>query len=92
MDTWNGKRIGALDRVDDRIKATLARLDAQVEAGRHDEVGGLNTALNALLASRKVVAGISTWPWGGETIRSFASTLLLPIALWLITRLLGRLV
>ena len=82
----------ALDRVDDRIKATLARLDAQVEAGRHDEVGGLNTALNALLASRKVVAGISTWPWGGETIRSFASTLLLPIALWLITRLLGRLV
>jgi len=82
----------ALDRVDDGIKATLARLDEQVAAGRHDELGGLNTALNALLTSRKVVAGISTWPWESETIRSFSSTLLLPIALWLVTRLLGRLV
>ena len=82
----------ALARVDDGIKATLARLHEQVEAGRHDDVGGLNTALNALLTSRKVVAGISTWPWESETIRSFASTLLLPIALWLVTRLLGRLV
>jgi hypothetical protein len=82
----------ALDRIDDGIKATLAQIQEQVEAGRHDEVGGLNTALNALLTSRKVVAGISTWPWETETLRSFASTLVVPIALWLITRLLGRLV
>lgn len=82
----------ALDSVDDGIKATLARLRELVAAGRHDETGGLNTSLNALLTSRKVVAGISTWPWEAETIRSFTSTLLLPIALWLITRLLGRLV
>ena len=45
-----------------------------------------------LRTSRKVVAGISTWPCESETIRCFASTLVVPIALWLITRLLGRLV
>jgi hypothetical protein len=55
-------------------------------------MGGLNTALNALLTSRKVVARFSIWPWEGDKVRSFASTLLLPIALWLLTRLLGRLV
>jgi len=86
------ERERALDRVDDGIKATLARIQERVEAGRHDEVGGLNTSLNALLTSRKVVAGVSTWPWETETLRSFASMLLLPIALWLITRLLDRVV
>lgn len=60
-----------LDRIDDGVKATLARLDAQVEAGRHDVTGGLDTSLNALLTSRKVVAGMSTSLWESESIRSF---------------------
>lgn len=34
----------ALARVADGIKATLARLHEQVEAGRHDDVGVLDTA------------------------------------------------
>jgi hypothetical protein len=32
----------------------------------------------------------STWPWDADAIRAFASALLLPIVLWLITRLLER--
>ena len=58
---------------------------------RHGDVGPLNTSLNALVTTRKVVADISTWPWATDALRSFFSTLLLPILLWLVTRFLGRL-
>lgn len=81
-----------LSRTDAAIKTTVARIHALVDADDHGDVGGLNTSLNTLLTSRKVVAGLSTWPWETDTVRGFASTLLLPILLSLTTRLLGRLV
>jgi hypothetical protein len=81
-----------LGRSDEAIKTTVAAIHERVASDRHGDVGELNTSLNALITTRKLVAGLSTWPWETDTLRSFFSTLLLPILLWLVTRFLGRLV
>jgi hypothetical protein len=44
----------------------------------------------ARVVERDLIDGISTWPWEPGTLRGFASTLLLPIFVWLVTRLLER--
>ena len=51
----------------------------------------LDKTLSAVLAERDVIAHLSTWPWSATTFRGFASALLLPIAIFLITRFIDRL-
>lgn len=52
----------------------------------------LATAQTALISQRDLIGRLSTWPWSTGTIRGFATTLLIPVAIWLITRLLDRVV
>jgi hypothetical protein len=59
-----------------------------VNANAHENIGDLETALKALTSERLLVRSISTWPWDPGTLRGFVSTLLVPIVLWLVTRLL----
>jgi hypothetical protein len=79
-----------LEELNERIQLTLTRIHRQVDSNEHDNIGQLKTAMNALIEERGIIRGISTWPWGGNTFRGFASTILLPIFLWLVTRLLER--
>ena len=81
-----------IDEVNDRIQLTISRIHDQVDANRHESIGELRTAMSALAEERTLVEKISTWPWETGTIRGFATTLLLPIFLWLVTRLLERLI
>ncbi len=81
-----------LGEANSRIQRTIDRIHEQVDAGRHDEVGKLRTSLGTLTDERQLLQGLSTWPWDPDTLRGFASSLLLPIILWLVTRLLGRLI
>ncbi|MBK6768932.1 MAG: hypothetical protein IPG72_07985 [Ardenticatenales bacterium] len=75
-----------------RIQRTIGQIHARIDAGEHEAVGNLRTTLSALIEERQLIEGISTWPWRSSTLRGFASTLLLPIIIWLIQRLLARLV
>ena len=64
------EKLRLLSRTDDAIKATIASSHDCVNASEHVDVGELDTSLNALLTTRKVVASISTWPWGTDTVRA----------------------
>lgn len=75
-----------------RIQRTIGQIHDRVDAGEHEAVGALRTTLSALTDEKQLIEGISTWPWRSSTLRGFASTLLLPIIIWLIQRLLARLV
>jgi hypothetical protein len=75
-----------------RVKLTLARVDASVGAGNTDGADRLHAQLTSVLAELEFVRRLSTWPWATGTFRGVASALLLPIAIFLITRLLDRLV
>jgi hypothetical protein len=74
----------------DLLQLTSDKLDERIRADDYANLPGMETAIRALIRKREMLAKISTWPWNPGTVRGFASTLLLPIFLWLITRFLER--
>lgn len=77
--------------IDTRFAATMDEVHASADTRSLAGIGDLNTLLEALGRERDVVRRLSTWPWEGETLRGLLSSIALPIALWLVTTLLGRL-
>jgi len=73
-----------------RLKFILADIRQRVDSRELSKMSELNTTLTTLLKEQEVVRDISTWPWDPGTLRGFASTLLLPVVLWLINRLLEQ--
>ena len=81
-----------LSETNESIQVTIGRIHNLVSSNEYEDINGLSTAMNALVVEREIVKGISIWPWEASTLRGFASTLLLPIFLFLVTRLLERFV
>lgn len=79
-----------LEKVNQSLRAMRARLHAHVQQEEYGQMTQFEAALAALLRERDALGRISTWPWNPRTIRGFASALLLPIVLWLATRVLER--
>ncbi|NIM92116.1 MAG: hypothetical protein GTO18_00155 [Anaerolineales bacterium] len=77
-----------LNETSDLLKITSASLHSKINDRNYDDLGGMETAISALIRERELLEKIPTWPWDPRTIRGFASALLLPIFLWLVTRLL----
>jgi hypothetical protein len=77
---------------EDRIKALLATLHADIDAMNLARADGLQKSLTSLLQERDILARLPTWPWSTGTLRGFLSALLLPIVLFLIQRFLGQIV
>lgn len=81
----------ALHETNDLLRAASDRLHNRVRSDNYQGMGDTNDAIEALIRERGLIEKISTWPWDPRTLRGFASALLLPIFLWLVTRLLERL-
>ena len=80
-----------LTAVDQRLKSILGEVRQRIDSGELSKMGELNTTLSTLLKEQEILRGISTWPWDPGTLRGFASTLMLPIVVWLINRFLNQL-
>lgn len=74
----------------ERLKSVMGHLDAAVRQGDLSRADQLDKMLSAVLAERDVLARLHTWPWSETTFRGFASALLLPIVIFLITRTIER--
>ncbi len=81
-----------LREVNERLKGTTARIHQGVDADRLAEADQLNKTLNSLLSERDVVGRFSTWPWSPNTLRGFGSAILLPLVIWLLIRVLERVI
>jgi hypothetical protein len=81
----------ALVRNAQRKEALLGSLHSEIDGGQFERVQQLNQALTAVSSVGADLAKVSTWPWAPGTLRGLLGTVLLPIALWLIQRLLGSL-
>jgi hypothetical protein len=79
------RRLTAANR---RLEDALADLDRRADSRDLTEADAFNKHLSSLLAERDVIARTPTWPWAPETVRGFATALILPVALWLIFRFL----
>jgi hypothetical protein len=80
------------DGVSERLESTLDRLHAAVDSGDLAPADQIQKTLTALTQEREIVGRLRTWPWDPSTLRAFASAIALPIALWLVTRALERVV
>jgi hypothetical protein len=69
-----------------------AQVHRAVNANELQEMDGWNKALSNLVIERDALERIPTWPWERGTLTGFLTALILPIVLWLITRILERLV
>lgn len=79
-----------LEGINNLLKTTMSNLHERLEAGNYHDVPAMEKGISALIQERELVTRISTWPWDLRTFRSFASTLLLPIFLIIVSRLIER--
>jgi hypothetical protein len=79
-----------LDHLSGLLQATAESFHSKVERADYRDLDGMETAITTLIREREMFDRISTWPWDAGTIRGFATTLLLPIFLLLVARLLER--
>jgi hypothetical protein len=86
----NAEKDRVLKDTSDRLKDAWDAVGMDTQVGDLDGLKGLEIKSNTLIRKRELLSKISTWPWNPRTLRGFASTLLLPIFLWLVTRFLER--
>lgn len=80
----------ATDAISDLLQVASDRLQQKIRDSNYQDIRDTRDAIEGLIRERELFASISTWPWNPLTVRAFASTLLLPILLWVVTRLLER--
>jgi len=79
-----------LAELDQRVKATLARLHRALDDNALEDVAQLNNAIAGLNAEREILAKIPTWPWRAGMFTGFLSIVVLPILLFLLQLFLAR--
>lgn len=75
-----------------RLTRTLDEVHAAMDAGDGAAIETRNRALSALIAERDLVSKVPIWPWSTGALTGFVSAVFLPIGLWVVTRVLERLV
>lgn len=76
--------------VEVRLKGLLAELNRDVDALDFRRADGLNKTLASMLQQREVIARLPTWPWSTGTLRAIVTAILLPVFLFIVQLLLGR--
>ncbi len=80
------------DEVGQRVEVLVDRLHGSVDREDLSGADGQNKSLASLIAERDLVNRLSTWPWQAGTAGAVASAILLPIALFLMTRFLDKVI
>lgn len=74
-----------------RFRAITVELHQELDNRRLSQMDAINRALTNLQIEQDVLRKIPTWPWDPAVLRAFVTALLLPLAVWTIQFLLGRL-
>jgi hypothetical protein len=79
-----------LHAVIDRMQSTFKSLHEALERSEASQIDALNKGLSGLTVERDMIAKAPTWPWAPGTLRVFSGSVLLPIALLLLSRAVER--
>ncbi len=90
-DRLSNEKTHVLAEVNRRLEATINTVHERLDNGEFHTMDQMEKALANLITERKVLTEVSTWPWRPGTLRGFLSALALPVILYLITGMLGRL-
>ncbi|MEO8626175.1 MAG: hypothetical protein ABI452_05685 [Candidatus Limnocylindrales bacterium] len=80
-----------LGAAQDRLKVVLARIHEAVETGDLSQADQLNKTLTSVIVERDYLAKLPTWPWSSGTFRGVASAVVLPVVIFVITRVIDPL-
>lgn len=72
--------------VERRVTRLATELYARIDADDFAATAPLNATLTGLTALRDRVSRLPTWPWPPQLLGGFASALLLPVVVYLLTR------
>jgi hypothetical protein len=86
------QKLNLLDSAQDRLKVLLGRISDAVDTDDLSNADELNKTLSSVLAQRDVLAKLPTWPWSAGTFRGVATAVLLPVVIFVITRLIDQLI
>lgn len=73
-----------------RMEAITDELHSRLDSRDLKEMDRLKDGLDSLVIERSVLDKVSTWPWEPETARVMITAVLLPMILWVVTRILER--
>jgi hypothetical protein len=78
-----------LNEINDLLQSTSDRLHNLIRGGNY-HVEETKSVMEALIRERELIEKTSTYPWDLSTLRGFTTALILPVILWLVTRLLDK--
>lgn len=73
-----------------RFEAATRELHRRMDSGRLTHMDDLNKAVATLEIEQNALRKVPTWPWQPGALRAIVAALLLPVAIWVIQTLLGR--
>jgi hypothetical protein len=82
----------ALDEIGRRLSHALAELESRTDAMDLAQMDALNKMVTGLGAGRELILKVPTWPWNPGTPLAVLTTLLLPVGLYLLQRLLEEMI
>lgn len=80
-----------LENANMHLEMIIHELHKAVEENKLKGMGDVSTTISSLKTEIETLEKIPTWPWHPETLRFLITALALPMGIWLIQLLLGRL-
>jgi hypothetical protein len=89
----HGRLVTEKDRllgdVDQRAARLGAEMFARIDAGAFDATKAVSDGLTGVGALRERITRLPTWPWPPQLFRGFLSALLLPVVVYVVSRIVG---
>jgi len=82
----------ALDELGQRVTAAIHELERRTDAVDLPSMDALNKMVTGLAAGRSLLDKVPTWPWTPGTPTAVLTTLLLPVGLYLVQRILEEVI
>jgi hypothetical protein len=75
--------------VDDRVGRIAAEMYRRIDAGEFDGSKVMSDALAGVTTHRERIQRLPTWPWPPQLLRGFVSALILPLVIYVLTRVVS---
>ena len=78
-----------VQQVEGRLNQLGTEIYRRIDVGEFDGTKVVSDSLVGVIALRERIAHLPTWPWPPQLLRGFISALLLPVAVYLLTRVIS---
>jgi len=77
--------------VNTHIEDMFEKVRVDIQSNEMEQMQTLHVGIDIMLKEKALLETIPTWPWAPSTFRGFLAAVFLPLFIWLVQQLLGRL-